>query len=535
MNSPIDPSTHPTRRDFLTTTAASIAATATPAFANLMQTTQSSQTATLAIRVDQKADRISRHIYGHFAEHLGRCIYDGIWVGPESKIPNINGYRKDVVEALKALKIPNLRWPGGCYADQYHWRDGIGPRKDRPRTINIHWGNNVEDNSFGTHEFMDLCELLECDAYVAFNVGSGTPSEMMAWIEYMTFDGDSTLANERRKNGRAEPWKLPFAGIGNENWGCGGNMTPEYYADLHNQFAVYARNFGKNRLTRVACGPNVEDYKWGEVVLGKQRGSQGMSWHYYTHYPNWRTKGPALASDVESWHGMLERALHTDTILNRADEIFDKVDPQNRIGLYFDEWGTWHRTEQGDTALFQQNTIRDALVASASLDLFHKHRKRIRMTNIAQVVNVLQAVILTEVPGGKDRMLLTPTYHVFEMNKVHHDATGVPVEITAPDYTLGDKKIPQVSASASVADGGTLNVSLSNLHHDLPVAIDADLRGANASRVTGRLLTADKLDAHNTFDAPDAVKPTEFNEAKVSGGRLRVTLPPRSFAVLAIS
>ena len=526
----------PTRRDFLATTAATLAATAAPMVASgMFQTSKSAATAKLNIRVDAKADRISRHIYGHFAEHLGRCVYDGIWVGPDSSIPNINGFRKDVVAALKAMKIPNLRWPGGCFADQYQWRDGIGPRKDRPRTVNIHWGNYVEDNSFGTHEFMDLCELLECDAYVAFNVGSGTPAQMAAWIEYMTFDGDSTLARERKKNGREQPWKLPFAGIGNENWGCGGNMTPEFYADQMNQFLVYARNFGKNRMTKIGCGPNVEDYNWAEVLLKKQRGIQGLSWHYYTHYPNWREKGAALADDVASWHGTLERAVHTEEILTKADAIFDQVDPQNKIGLYFDEWGTWHRTEQGDTALYQQNTIRDALVASASLDCFHGHRKRIRMTNIAQVLNVLQSVILTEVSGGKDRMLLTPTYHVFEMNKVHHDAIGVPIDIESPDYTVGEKTIKQLSASASVAEDGTLNVSLSNLHHENAIEIDAELKGANASRIVGRLLTAAALNAHNTFDAPETVKPVEFTEAKIAGGKLKLTLPARSFAVMSIS
>lgn len=526
---------NPTRRDFLATTAGTLAAAAVPmAASGMFQTSRPTGTAKLNVRVDAKVDRISRHIYGHFAEHLGRCVYDGIWVGPDSKIPNTNGYRKDVVAALKAMKIPNLRWPGGCFADTYQWRDGIGPRKDRPRTVNIHWGNYVEDNSFGTHEFMDLCELLETDAYVAFNVGSGMPAQMAAWIEYMTFDGDSTLARERKANGREQPWKLPFAGIGNENWGCGGNMSPEFYADQMNQFLVYARNFGRNRMTKIGCGPNVEDYNWAEVLLKKQRGIQGLSWHYYSHYPSWREKGPALADDVTHWHGMLAAAVHTGDILKRADEIFDKVDPQNKIGLYFDEWGTWHRTEQGDTALYQQNTIRDALVASVSLDLFHAHRKRIRMTNIAQVVNVLQAVILTETSGGKDRMLLTPTYHVFEMNKVHHDAIGVPIDIESPDYAEGGKTIPQVSASASVAEDGTLNLSLSNLHHENAVDIDAELKGVNASKVVGRLLAATTLNAHNTFDAPDAVKPVPFTDAKLSDGRLKLSLPPRSFAVLSI-
>jgi alpha-N-arabinofuranosidase len=521
-----------TRREFLSTTAASIAALSVPsAFGAIMQ---NASKATIKVDTSKAEHRISRHIYGHFAEHLGRCIYGGIWVGPESKIPNINGYRKDVVEALKALKIPNLRWPGGCFADDYHWRDGIGPRADRPKTVNIHWGNYVEDNSFGTHEFMDLCELLECDAYVAFNVGSGSPAEMRAWLEYMTFDRDSSLVLERKRNGREKPWKLPFVGIGNENWGCGGDMTPEFYSNLFNQFRVFARDFGPNHPTRIACGPNVEDYNWAEVVLKNGRGVQGMSWHFYTHWPDWRQKGPALADDADSWQGMLSQALRLETILTKADAIFDKADPENRKGIYFDEWGTWHRTEQGDTALYQQNTIRDALVASVSFDIFHKHSRRVRMANIAQTVNVLQSMILTEVEG-QNRMVLTPTYHAFEMYKPHMDAMNLPIDIKSSDYTMGERTIPQVSASASKNEDGSINVSLTNLHHEQSVEIEIDLAGASLAKVNGRILTAEKLDAHNSFDAPKAVVPSAFDGAKVSKGGLTVALPARSIVVLKVS
>ncbi len=488
--------------------------------------------ATIRIDTFKAEQRISRHIYGQFAEHLGRCIYDGIWVGPDSKVPNINGYRKDIVDALKAIKIPNLRWPGGCFADDYHWRDGIGPRDKRPRTVNIHWGNYVEDNSFGTHEFMDLCELLGCDPYIAFNVGSGSPTEMRAWLEYMTFDRDSSLALERKKNGREKPWKLPFVGIGNENWGCGGDMTPEFYTNLFNQFRVFARDFGPNHPIRIACGPNVEDYNWASVVLKNGRGVQGLSWHYYTHYPNWQTKGAALADDVDSWQGMLEQALRIDKILTRADAIMDSADPENRIGLYFDEWGTWHRTEHGDSALYQQSTIRDALVASVHFDIFHKHCRRLRMTNIAQTVNVLQAMILTEV-GGQNRMVLTPTYHVFDLYKVHQDATYLPATVVANDYVVGGRKIAGVSASASRSEDGNVNLSITNLHHEDGVDIDVEVAGV--TRVSGKILTSATLNAHNTFDKPSEVKPTGFDGASVKGGTVRVSLPARSVVTLTLS
>jgi alpha-L-arabinofuranosidase len=533
-------SSHPSRRQFLSTAVVASAAIVTPSFGtHMMQANRSSFSAKLRVRADEAmadgATRISRHIYGQFAEHLGRCIYDGIWVKPESKIPNINGYRKDVVEALKAIKIPNLRWPGGCFADDYHWRDGIGPRDARPRTVNIHWGNYVEDNSFGTHEFMDLCELLECDAYVALNVGSGTPAQMRAWLEYMTFEEDSTLVRERKKNGRENAWRLPFVGIGNENWGCGGDMTPEFYSNLYNQFAVYARNFGRNKLTKVACGVNAEDYNWAEVVLEKGRHLQALSWHYYSLDGPWSKKGGALDGDEGAWHRLLHAGVKLDEILSKANAIWEKKDPQNKVDIFFDEWGTWHRTEQGDTALYQQNTIRDAVLASASLDIFHRHAKRVKMTNIAQVVNVLQAMILTEAPGGKDRMVLTPTYHVFDLYKVHHDAMHAPVDLDVPTYDLEGRSIPSLSATASVDDKKTLHVSLTNLHSSKRADLSIDLKGISASKVTGRLLTAEALNAHNTFEQPENVKLVDFNDVKIEGGVLKVQLPPRSVATLTVA
>ena len=526
-----------TRREFLTTAATVAAAAAVTrtagAFVPNSISSASSSAATLTVDSARKGPVISKHIYGHFAEHLGRCIYDGIWVKPESKIPNTNGYRNEVVAALKALAIPNLRWPGGCFADDYRWRDGIGPRETRPRTINIHWGNTVEDNSFGTHEFLDLCELLGTDPYIAINVGSGTPQEMRDWIEYMTFAGDSSLANERRKNGRDKPWKVPFIGIGNETWGCGGDMTPEYYTDLYNRFAVFARQHSDNALTRVASGVNAEDYRWAEVVLDKGRGVQGVSWHYYTVYPNWQHKGDALSADPADWLGYMVQATKLERILHRADEIFDKRDPDNRIGIYFDEWGTWHATQPGDSALYQQNTMRDVLVASLSLDIFHKHARRVRMANIAQVVNVLQAVILTE-PGGQNRMLLTPTYHLMEMYKVFMGATSVPVDVKSETIAVKDRELPSVSSSASIDASGVLHVAVSNLSHAQSAQVSLNLKGSGAKTATGRLLAGDALNAHNTFDEPDKVKPVALDDLKLDGQTLKINLPPASVAVIAV-
>ncbi len=490
--------------------------------------------ASAAIHGDKPSGVISRHLYGHFAEHLGRCIYDGIWVGKDSDIPNTDGVRTDVVEALKAIQIPNLRWPGGCYADDYHWRDGVGPHAERPKRVNIHWGQVVDTNEFGTHEFLNLCELLGAEPYLAGNVGSGTPEELRDWVEYITFPGDSALANQRRANGRDKPWKLTYLGIGNENWGCGGDMRPEYYADLYKRYAVFCRDFGDNRLVRIACGPNGHDRRWSEVVVPSIGAKmQAYSLHYYTLAAPWSDKLPATGFQEQQWFNILRDSLRMEEAIRLAEGPLDRVDRQKRIGLFVDEWGTWYREEPGTPGygLYQQNSLRDALVAGLTLHVFQEHNDRVRLANIAQVVNVLQAMILTDGP----KMVLTPTYHVFDMYKVHQDATRLPVELESPKYEVGGESIPALSVSASRNAAGEVHVSIVNTHAHDPVTLKCKLPGIDAQRVTGRVLTADKLDAHNTFDRPEAITPAEFNGASLNDGELEVRTPPRSVVVLKLA
>ena len=496
---------------------------------------QETKRASLTIRANESGPQISRHIYGHFAEHLGGCIYDGLWVGPESKIPNTRGIRNDIVEALRSIKIPNLRWPGGCFADQYHWEDGVGPTEERPRRVNIHWGGVVEDNSFGTHEFLDFCEQIGAEPYIAANVGSGTPQEMADWVEYMTFDGDSEVAKRRVANGQTEPWKIPFLGIGNENWGCGGRMTPEYYSDLYRRFSVYARDWSGNELTRVAAGPGGTRLEWLDVLAERvRRGIEGISMHYYTTGSiTWQDKLPSIGFGEDQWFAVLKDALKMDELLVEAEEIMAKHDPEGRIGLYVDEWGTWYSPFPGSNPRFlvQQNTIRDAVVAGATFNIFHAHAERVKMANIAQLVNVLQALILTE----GEKMVLTPTYHVFDMYQVHHDATSLPLDIETDYYMQGGETIPAVSATASKDAQGRVHVSLVNLDPNAAVAVEANIEGQTFTSVTGRVLTADVLDAHNTFDAPNRVQPAAFTGATLQDSALEVQLPPRSVVVLTLS
>jgi alpha-N-arabinofuranosidase len=490
----------------------------------------------MIIRTNKGKEHINKNIYGHFAEHLGRCVYEGFWVGEDSPIPNTRGIRNDVVKALKGINIPVLRWPGGCFADEYHWKEGVGPRDKRPKMLNTHWGMVIETNAFGTHEFMDLCEQLGCEAYIAGNVGSGTVEEMQDWVEYMTFDGDSEMANLRRRNGRDKPWKVKYFGVGNENWGCGGNMTPEYYAELYNRFQTYVRNYSGNRIVKVACGPGSDDYRWLRTVLeGCHRNMDAISLHHYVRGSGtWghNQKGSATEFDESEWFALMKNTLTIYPLLKSSIEIMDKIDPGKRIDLFVDEWGTWWDAEPGTNSafLYQQNTLRDAVSCGIFLNAFNEHCSRVKMANIAQTNNVLQAMILTK----GEKMILTPTYHVFEMFKVHHDATMLPIDLQCGDYRFGDETVPALSVSASKDETGRIHISFCNLNPDKTAEVRCALEGAKLKKISGRVLTAKTMTAHNTFENPEAVKPVSFSDFMLEGNILTTTLPSKSIVVLEI-
>lgn len=502
-------------------------------------------TARAVINLDVPGPVISRHLYGHFAEHLGRCIYGGFWVGEDSDLPHEGGIRLDVVEALRALSIPNLRWPGGCFADEYHWKDGIGPRAERPRMVNTHWGDVEENNHFGTHEFMALCELLGAEPYVNGNVGSGTVQEMSEWVEYLTRDGDSPMVALRKANGREEPWRVPFWGIGNEAWGCGGNMRAEAYADLARQYATYCRDHGDNKLYRIAAGAADDDYRWTETLMKaisclgcaqNPRGFyQGVSFHYYTLAGPWEAKGSAVDFDEADYWRTMAKARKVEQIIRGHAAVMDSYDPAKRVGLVLDEWGTWWDVEPGTNPgfLFQQNSLRDALVASVHFDAFHRHADRLVMANIAQTVNVLQAMVLTDPDTGA--LVLTPTYHVFEMNTGHHDATSLGVHLEAPDArrAVGDVELETLSISASTKDGAAL-VSITNLETDGPATVVLDLRGREVVGHSARVLTAPSLQAHNTAEASEAVAPREHAGVRPHERGLVVDVPPHSYVTVRL-
>jgi alpha-N-arabinofuranosidase len=478
---------------------------------------------------------ISRHIYGHFSEHLGRCIYDGFWVGDSIKVPKKDRIRMDIIEALKKIKVPNLRWPGGCFGDEYHWNDGIGPRNQRPKTVNTTWGMITEDNSFGTHEFLELCELIGCEPYIAGNVGTGTPKEMANWIEYLNYDGDSKLAELRKANGHPAPYKVSFWGVGNESWGCGGNMTPEVYASQYKQYANFCESYPGAPLRKIVSGANSDDYNWTEVCMKNIPLNQmwGISLHYYTvPTGNWRDKGSATQFDEKEYFTTMRNGLRMEEIVSRNESIMNRYDPQKRVALVVDEWGVWTNAEPGTRGsfLYQQNSLRDALLAGTTLNIFNNHSERVRVANLAQTVNVLQALVLTK----GSQMLLTPTYHVFDLYKVHQDAKLLPVQITSPDYTSGTDKIPAVNISASVDSTGAIHISFVNLDPNNKITVRTTLNGLNWKTVDGQVLTSAKFTDINTFEKNDYVKPAKFSGAKKDGNELVVELPSKSIVVLEL-
>ncbi|QJC52009.1 alpha-N-arabinofuranosidase [Paenibacillus albicereus] len=485
------------------------------------------------LNLDISRGKIDRNVYGHFSEHLGRCIYEGFWVGEDSAIPNVNGIRSDVVEALKRIRIPVLRWPGGCFADEYHWKDGIGLPEKRKRMINTHWGGVVENNHFGTHEFMELCRQLGCEPYINGNVGSGTVQEMAEWVEYLTFEGVSPMAELRAANGREEPWKVKYFGVGNENWGCGGNMRPEYYADLYRRYQTYVRNYGGNRIERIACGANSDDYRWTEVLMREAgRYMDALTLHYYTlPRDSWQDKGDATGFDEAEWFSTLQKSLRMEELISRHSTIMDQYDPEARVALIVDEWGTWYNVEPGSNPgfLYQQNTIRDALVASLTFHIFHEHNRRVRMANIAQTVNVLQAVVLTE----GEKVVLTPTYHVFDLYKVHQDAERLDLRLDSGSYRFGEEEIPAVSGTATRDKDGHVHLSLCHVDPHASAETRLTLRGLQGDGSwSGLVLAGDSIDAHNTFEQPERLRPEAFEDFREEGEELIVTLPPMSIVTL---
>jgi len=491
------------------------------------------QTTKISFSPVEDSITISKHIYGHFAEHLGRCIYDGLYVGDTSKIKNIDGVRLDIIEALKEIKIPNLRWPGGCFADTYQWKDGIGPLEDRPTIVNTWWGGTTEDNSFGTHNFLNLCEELGAEPFISGNVGSGSVKDFTDWIQYTNHAEGSPMAKLRKENGREEPWNVKFWGIGNEMWGCGGNMSAEYYANIYKQYSTFTSSWENDKgLYRIAAGATGEDYHWTEVLMKEVPKSliEALGLHHYAVI-DWNEKGSSTDYNQDIYFKSMKEALKMETHVKKHIEIMDQYDPENEIDLVVDEWGGWYEVEEGTNPgfLYQQNTMRDAMIAGMTLNIFNNYSRRVKMANLAQTVNVLQAVALTE----GEKMILTPTYHVFKMYTVHHDTQLLPLKFESPSYTFEGEEIPAISVSASKDKDNKIHVSLVNIDAEKSHKVEIDVNDLDIKKLEGSILQSNALQDYNSFDEPEKIGIENFKDFKLKKGKVELTLP--AFSVIVLS
>ena len=491
----------------------------------------------VVVDVAKPGPKLDRHVFGQFAEDLGTGLYGGLWVGKDSPIPNTRGIRNDVVAALKDLHVPDVRWPGGCFADEYHWQDGVGPAAKRRPQPNFNWGGVVESNEFGTDEFMDFVDQIGSEAYISVNVGSGTVEEAANWMQYMTAAPDAGWGRERAANGHPTPYRVAMLGLGNESWDCGGHMSAAEYTFELKRFAKFVHNWNQQRATQKIAvgpgGPKTEGYT--EAVMKTWKDNKdwdwdmdGLSLHSYT-VGKWPPSWPATDFAEPDYARVLKETLKMDELIRVNSAIMDQQDPEKKISLVVDEWGAWYAPTKGSHPGFlqQQNSQRDAVLAALNLNIFSRHADRVRHANIAQMVNVLQAMILTDGP----RMVLTPTYHVFRMYVPFQDATILPVSYAAGSYRIEEFDLPRVDIIAARTQDGKIAVSVTNVDARRPATVQIQIRNAGAKRAQGETLAAPQVDSINTFDNPKTVTPKPVSAA-IKGDQTTLTVPPASVTVL---
>ena len=504
----------------------------------------------IEVQLDEPIGTVSPDLYGHFTEHIGGVIYDGIWVGEDSKIPNLGGIRQSLVDHLRRIRPSVVRWPGGCFADSYSWRDGIGPRTARPRRTNF-WINDsflqkapdarvkFDPNEFGTNEFMHFCRLIGAEPYLAANLRSNTARDFYQWVEYCNAPaGATTLSDERAAGGDQDPFAVRFWGVGNESWGCGGNFTPEEYAMEFRRFTAWVPSYGVP-LAFVGSGPNGGDVDWTRrffsALLARDRGLlrslYGWAMHYYCGTTG---KGDAIHFTVGDWYELLAKALRMESLILEHWAAMAEYDPEHRVKLIVDEWGAWHHagTEVDPSHLFgQTSTMRDALIAGLTLDTFNRHADKVAMANVAQLINNLHSLFLAH----QEHFIATPNFDVFEMYSAHHHGQSLRTLFNIPEIQNrpGEpESVPALAGSASLRDK-RLVLSVVNTHASEARQAKISIRGGAPRSGTGRVLAADDIHAHNSFEQPDAVRSRDVSVA-VAGPVVLHQFPPASVTVLQL-
>jgi alpha-N-arabinofuranosidase len=547
----------PTRRSFLQSAAAGAASLSLPAFVRAQ-----SPEARIEILTTEPIGTIAPEIYSHFVENLGGVVYDGVWVGENSKVPHVGGIRKELVEALRKVKPGTIRWPGGCFADQYDWRDGIGPRDKRPRRTNFWIGagewskgarrdgpQSFDPNEFGTVEFVRFCRLAGGQPYLAANLRSLPAQEFWRWAEYCNAPaGKVTLADQRAADGERDPLGVRFWGVGNESWGCGGNFLAEDYATEYRRYSTWVPGYGLD-MALIGSGPNGNDLNWTYQFFRKtaQGGLLDNMWGWALHHYAWNVtggritdwakgKGDALQFDAEQYYTLLAEAAKVEPMIAAHWAVMGEFDRRHHTKIVVDEWGAWHApgTEPYiEYVLGQQNTMRDAVLAGQTLDTFNRHAEKVGMANVAQLVNCLQSLFLAR----EDKFCLTPTYHVFDMYAAHQGAQAVRTEFAAPSvsYTSDSKPaaLPGLSGSAS-RNGKRLTLTVTNPSLVETREAEIAIRGGAAQAATAVVLAAQDVHAHNSFDAPRAVEPAAPAALEAKGPLLRYRFRPASVTRLDI-
>ena len=533
------------RRDFLRKSAAGagvILFSRTPALAD------SAADSRIEILLDEPLGTINPNMYGHFTEHLGGVIYDGVWVGPNSKVPNVDGIRKDLVDHMRKIKAPVIRYPGGCFADSYDWRDGVGPAEKRPRRTNF-WGG-TEANQFGTDEFVHFCQLVGSQPYLAANVRSLPAAEFYRWVEYCNSPAKSTtLADMRAAAGSADPYNVRYWGVGNESWGCGGNFTPQEYAVEFRRFATWVPDFNKD-LAFIASGPSDFSWDWTrgflEEIIRKGPGQinsiYGLALHYYTwNLSRGRTKdwdagkGDALKFDPVDWYELLREGQVIESLINGHWQVMEEFDHDHHIKLIIDEWGPWYRpgSEQTKGNILEQTpTLRDAVFSAMTLDIFHQHPEKIAMANCAQLINCLNSLYLAH----EDKFCITPVGHVFDMYAAHQGAQSLRTIFSTPEIHY-DRDSKQASfaglkGSASLRDKD-LVLTVTNPHVSEPREATIAIRGASIQSATATVLSHTDLHAHNSLDQKNVLVP-QSNDLTLKGKNSTHIFAPASVTKLTM-